>query len=209
MTKIVIADHHPITRFGIKSHLCVGKNPYSVIGEVAHGNKLMSIIKKKKPCLLLLELNMPGIDGFQILKDISRDFPKTKIIVFSSYPDEIYAHHCITSGASGYVNKTTETKDFERIIASVMAGKIYISKTLEKTENTSIESEKNKNLYQKLSSRETEVLNLLLTGKRNKDIAIHLNINEKTVSTYKSRLLKKLEIQNLAELINHINAISS
>lgn len=208
MTKIVIADHHPITRFGIISHLCMEGNQYSVIGEVAHGNKLMDVIKKKKPCLLLMELNMPGIEGFQILKDINHDFPKTKIIVFSSYPDEIYAHHCIRSGASGYINKTTTAKEFEKIISSVMRGKTYIPKSLQSNKKTRKEGELRKNLFQKLSSRETEVLNLLLTGKRNKDIAIDLNINEKTVSTYKSRLLKKLEIQNLAELINHINAIS-
>lgn len=207
MTKILIADHHPIIRHGIQNFLCSDKNGYSIIGEVSHGDHLISALKQKNPCLLLLEINMPGITGFQILKDIKNKFPKTKIVVFSSFPDKLYAHHCINSGACGYVNKATASEEFKKIISLVMSGKIYSHPSLKIMKQDETNSRQKPDLLQKLSSRETEVLNLLMSGKRNKDIAIHLNINEKTVSTYKSRLLKKLKIKNVAELINHVNAI--
>jgi len=207
MTKILIADHHPIVRHGIHSFLCSDNSSYSIIGEVTHGDELISALKQKNPCLLLLEINMPGIDGFQILKDIKNKFPKTKIVVFSSFPDKLYAHHCINSGARGYINKTTASEEFRDIISSIMTGKIFSHPSLKIKKQDTGGNQQKKSLLQKLSSRETEVLHLLVAGKRNKDIAIGLNINEKTVSTYKSRLLKKLKVKNVAELITHVSAI--
>src|SRR5690554_2383623 len=208
MVQIVLADHHPLTRIGIKDQILQANSSYSVIGEVAHGDKLLPTLKQKRPNLLDLELSMPGIDGFQILRDIKSKFPELKIVVFSSYPDEIYAQHCINSGAQGYVHKTTSSKEFSKIIKSIVNGETYINKKIKKKnpENAALETIKDR--YKKLSIRETEVLNLLLQGHRNKDIAVLLDINEKTVSTYKSRLLKKLKVNNLAKLINHTKALS-
>jgi|SRR5690554_76290 len=206
MVQIVLADHHPLTRIGIKDQILQANSSYSVIGEVAHGDKLLPTLKQKRPNLLVLELSMPGIDGFQILRDIKIKFPEIKIVVFSSYPDEIYAQHCINSGAHGYVHKTTSSKDFSKIIKSIVNGDTYINKKSKNPNNDGLETIKDR--YKKLSIRETEVLNLLLQGHRNKDIAMLLDINEKTVSTYKSRLLKKLKVNNLAKLINHTKALS-
>lgn len=208
MKKIVLADHHPLTRIGIKDQLLQANSNYSIIGEVSHGDKLLGTLKQKRPHLLVLELNMPGINGFQVLRDIKTKFPEIKIVIFSSYPVEIYALHCINSGANGYVHKTTSSKDFSKIVKSVISGETYINKKINKNSLKKEGLETIKDRYKKLSIRETEVLNLLLEGHRNKDIALQLDINEKTVSTYKSRLLKKLKVNNLAKLINHTNALS-
>lgn len=201
MTNIIIADHHPITRLGIKSHFARDKKKYRIIDEVSNGKKLYNILRKKSVCLLVLEIGMPGINGFHSLKKIKKQFPKTHIIVFSSFPDEIYAHHCLAHGASGYINKTSELEDFSEMISKILNRKNYPNKI------DNLEEQESDNIFYKLSARETEVLNLLLKGKRNKDIAVLLNINEKTVSTYKSRLLKKLQVKNLADLIKYMDAI--
>lgn len=205
MNKIIIADHHPITRIGIRDELHEANNRYRVIGEVSHGDALLSTLRREHPALLILELNMPGINGFQILRDIKNEFPDLKIVIFSSYPSEIYATHCINSGASGYIHKTTAPKEFSSIVKKIMEDKIFINK--KRINDTNASWRKKVESHIKLSARETEVLNLLLEGHRNKDIARELEINEKTVSTYKSRLLKKLNLNNLAELINHSNAL--
>lgn len=206
---VIIADHHPLTRRGVRDILEEASNNFKVIDEVSNGDFLMDTLKRSTPALLILELNMPGINGFQILRNIKRQYPSLKVVIFTAYPDEIYAMHCINSGASAYIHKTTPPKEFASIINRVMDNRVFINKKYfdESSSSTTIQKKTTLPRLGRLSARETEVLNLLLEGHRNKDIASQLSINEKTVSTYKSRLLKKLNLSNLAELINHSNAL--
>ena len=206
MKKTVIADHHPLTRRGIKELLHESPN-FKVVGEVSDGTELLPFLKKKKPGLLILELKMPGINGFKVLKDISDSFPEIKIVIFSSHPEEIYAARCIQSGAKGYIPKNAPTKLFLRAIKKIVSGGIYLDEKMGKNSINDLNDNSIKSRYSQLSIREIEVLDLLSAGNRNKDIALLLGINEKTVSTYKSRLLKKLKIKNLAELISHSKAL--
>ena len=125
-----------------------------------------------------------------------------RILVFSYHAEEMYALSAIKAGASGYISKTTDPKTLESAIYQVARGGIYLNKKITEKLNTGMS--KGKSLitkFKKLSTREIEVLNLISTGKRNKDIAETLHINEKTVSTYKTRLLKKLNVDNVADLI--------
>lgn len=206
MKKIVIADPHPITRRGIKE-LLQNSESFKVIGEVSNGNELIKVLAKKKPAVLVLELDMPGIIGFKIFNEVLKALPKIKIVVFSSYPEEIYAAHSIKTGAKGYIHKTASANQFLKTLKTVISGNTYLSKETRDTSKKSLTTASIKNRYSQLSTREIEVLDLLVSGKRNKDIAALLGINEKTVSTYKSRLLKKLNIKNLAELISHSRAL--
>lgn len=208
MKKIVIADPHPITRRGIKE-LLQGSESFKVIGEASDRNELIKILAKKKPTVLILELDMPGIIGFKIFNEVLKALPKIKIVVFSSYPEEIYAAHSIKTGAKGYIPKTASANQFLKALNTVILGGTYLSKETRDTSKKSLTTATIKNRYSQLSTREIEVLDLLVAGKRNKDIAALLGINEKTVSTYKSRLLKKLNIKNLAELISHSRALPS
>lgn len=206
MKKIVIADPHPITRRGIKE-LLQNSESFKVIGEVSNGNELIKVLAKKKPAVLVLELDMPGVIGFKIFNEVLKALPKIKIVVFSSYPEEIYAAHSIKTGAKGYIHKTASANQFLKALKIVISGNTYLSKETRDTSKKSLTTASIKNRYNQLSTREIEVLDLLVAGKRNKDIAALLGINEKTVSTYKSRLLKKLNIKNLAELISHSRAL--
>lgn len=202
MKKVVIAEHHPVTRKGI-SVLLNGTKEYKIVGKVSRGSELLKCLEKERPDILILELDIPEINGFHALRSIRDEFPKTRIAIFSSHPEEIYALRSIKSGAAGYISKTSSKEVFLQAIKRIALGGIFLNDELAAAFNTkSVNDNTIVGRYKKLSAREIEVLNLLSNGKRNKDIATLLEINEKTVSTYKTRLLKKLKVTSLAELIN-------
>ncbi len=202
MTSVLIADHHPITRKGIASLLLDSAN-FDIFGEVNNGDEMYAALRKSRPDLLIMELDLPQINGITAIKAIKQEFKGIKVIIFSTYPEEIYALSTIKAGASAYLSKTISLKILNAAIERVTRGGIYLNEDL--TEKLAHGNSHSNNLavkYKKLSSREVEVLNLLSSGKRNKDIASALSINEKTVSTYKTRLLKKLKVDNVADLIH-------
>ena len=202
MTKVLIADHHPITRMGISS-LLEREGVYEVVGKVTNGKDLFKALKSKNPDVLILEIDLPEINGITALRNIKAENPGTKILILSCHPEEMYALNAIKAGAAAYLSKTASTEILRDAVHQVARGGIYLNKEIsEKINSGSTRSNSLVSRYKKLSTREIEVLNLLSTGKRNKDIAEALDINEKTVSTYKTRLLKKLRVDNLADLIN-------
>lgn len=202
MNTILIADHHPITRMGL-STLLEREGFYEVVGKVTNGKDLFRFLRNRIPDVLILEIDLPEINGITALRTIKSEHPGTKILCLSCHPEEMYALNAIKAGAAAYISKTASTEVLKEAIHQVARGGIYLNKEI--TEKLNSGSSRSTNLisrYKKLSTREIEVLNLLSTGKRNKDIAEALDINEKTVSTYKTRLLKKLKVDNLADLIN-------
>ena len=202
MKRIVIADHHPVIRKGIACMLKKSKD-FSIVGKANNGDELFKNLKEEKPDILIMEIDMPQLHGINVLRTIKADFPETRVLIFSMHPEEIYALRSIKSGAAGYVPKTASTKVFLKALKQIAKGGIFLNEDLTSTFTSRNVGESSAiSRYKKLSSREIEVLNLLSSGKRNKDIANALNINEKTVSTYKTRLLKKLKVDNLADLIN-------
>lgn len=202
MNKILIADQHPITRMGI-SNLLETEGIYELTGIVTNGKDLYRSLKMNIPDVLILEIDLPEVNGITALRNIKTDFPGVKMLVLSCHPEELYALNAIKAGASGYLSKTASTEKLREAIYQVARGGIYLNKEIsDKLNSGSSSSKKLISNYKKLSTREIEVLNLLSTGRRNKEIAHALEINEKTVSTYKTRLLKKLRVDNLADLIN-------
>jgi len=202
MSTILIADHHPINREGITS-LLLEENELNVIGNVTNANDLFKSLRINSPEVLIIEIDLPEINGLTALRNIKNEFPRIRILVFSCHPEEMYALSAIKAGASGYLSKTASTESLFSAIQQVARGGIYLNKNI--TDKINSGGGNGNGLiakFKKLSTREMEVLNLLSSGKRNKDIAEALDINEKTVSTYKTRLLKKLKVDNLADLIN-------
>ena len=201
MNTVLIADHHPITRLGI-SALLENDGFYEIVGKVTNGKDLFKSLRNKVPDVLIMEIDLPEINGITALRTIKAEHPGSKILILSCHPEEMYALNAIKAGASAYLSKTASTETLKEAIHQVARGGIYLNKEI--SDKLSSGSNRSNNLisrYKKLSTREIEVLNLLSTGKRNKDIAEALDINEKTVSTYKTRLLKKLKVDNLADLI--------
>jgi len=209
MDKVLIADHHPITRKGITSVLSDDQK-YEVIGYVNDGNDILKFLTKTEVDILILEIDIPNLNSITAIKSIKREFPHIKILILSCHPEEMYALSAIKYGAAGYISKTASLQRILSATNQIQRGGIYLNENLSQRlvsdgNNTHGLAYK----YKKLSSREIEVLNLLSNGKRNKEIAFDLDINEKTVSTYKMRLLKKLEAQNVAELIKHARLLQS
>ncbi|MFV8281908.1 response regulator [Christiangramia marina] len=201
MYRVLIADHHPIIFEGIK---CVLQNnpALQVTGRVSSGTQLFSQLEKNAPDVLIVELDLPQINGINAIRRIKQEFPEVKTLIFSSHPEEMYALSAIKAGAAGYISKHTDSETLEKAIYQVARGGIYLNRKITEKLNSGITRGKSLiTKFKKLSTRETEVLNLLSSGKRNKDIAEALDINEKTVSTYKTRLLKKLKVDNVADLI--------
>src|SRR5690606_1798797 len=202
MSSILIADHHPITREGITS-LLKENDDLNIIGCVTSGTDLFKFLKNTIPDVLVMEIDLPEINGISSLRTIKTQYPGTKMLVFTCHPEEMYALSAIKAGASGYLSKTVSTESLQQAIQQVARGGIYLNKNItDKINNGFAQSNSLIAKFKKLSTREAEVLNMLANGKRNKDIADALDINEKTVSTYKTRLLQKLKVDNLADLIH-------
>ena len=136
------------------------------------------------------------------MKTIIKNFPNTKVLVFSSLNEQIYAPNAIKAGASGFVHKSKKLETLGSTIVNVNQGIIMMSDTLKKNLEIIAKQNKNDRLYRKLSSREIEVLRYLCDGKKNNEISKLLELNEKTISTYKLRLLQKLNVTNLVDLVN-------
>jgi DNA-binding NarL/FixJ family response regulator len=179
------------------------KNDYQIVGKASNAEELYQQLDQNAPDILIMEIDMPQINGINSLRTIKENYPNTRVLIYSVHPEEIYALRSVKTGAAGYVPKTASTKIFLKALKKVAKGGIFLNGELTSTFTSRNVGESSAiSRYKKLSSREIEVLNLLSSGKRNKDIANALDINEKTVSTYKTRLLKKLKVDNLADLIH-------
>ena len=201
MIKVLVADHHPIIRTGLKM-LLESSSDIQVIGSATTGKELFDVVGRTKPDIVLSEIDLPELNGITALRTLKKEYQDIKVIMFSSHPEEIYAVSSIKAGASGYLTKSVSTQTIKDAIMKVYSGGIYISNNLAQRLTFEERGNRPSKLYKKLSTREVEVLKLLSSGRRNKEIAEELNINEKTVSTYKARLMKKLNVTNLVDLIN-------
>jgi DNA-binding NarL/FixJ family response regulator len=136
------------------------------------------------------------------VKTLLKEFPKTKIVIYSNLTEQIYAPNAIKAGASGFIHKTAKLADVAEAIIKVQQGTIILNENIKKNLALIAKQNKNERLYRKLSNREVEVLRYLSDGKKNHEIAEILKLNEKTISTYKLRLLTKLNVTNLVDLVN-------
>jgi len=136
------------------------------------------------------------------VKTLLKEFPKTKIVIYSNLTEQIYAPNAIKAGASGFIHKTAKLADVADAIIKVQEGTIIMNETIKKNLALIAKQNKTERLYRKLSNREVEVLRYLSDGKKNHEIAEILKLNEKTISTYKLRLLTKLNVTNLVDLVN-------
>ena len=202
MIKLLIADNHPITRKGLEVLFSASPN-IKIVGSVENGEAVLDFIKKNPVDILLTEADLPKLNGLTILRHLKNEYPDVKTIIFSGQPEEVYAINAIRAGASGYISKTVNVITINEAIIKVNDGGIHLSNEL--TQQLAFGNRVGKSsgtFYKKLSTREAEVLKLLTIGKKNKEISKELDINEKTVSTYKARLMRKLKVTNLVDLVN-------
>ena len=206
MIKVLIADNHPIVRMGIKQVLATSSE-FDVIADVATTSELFSQLEKASPDVVMLEMDIPEINGIATLRKIKQEYPDIKVLIYSGQSEDVYALSTIRAGAFGYLSKTADIDYIISAVRKVSEGGMFITNELAQRLAFDEGTQKPRRFFRKLSTREVEVLKLLASGKRNKDVALGLNLNEKTVSTYKARLMKKLNVDNLVDLLQQAKAL--
>ncbi|GAA0749222.1 MULTISPECIES: response regulator [Flavobacteriaceae] len=201
MIKVLVVDNHPIIRTGLKL-LFEHSHEIDVIGGVGSGIEIFEFVRRYPVDVIISEIDLPELNGITALRAIKKEHQNLKVIMYSHHPEEIYAISVLKAGASAYVSKTVDTDTLKEAILKVHQGDIYLSNNMAKHLTFDEAKKTTSRLYKRLSTREVEVLKLLSSGKKNKEIAMELDINEKTVSTYKARLFKKLKVTNLVDLIH-------
>jgi len=204
MIKLLVVDQHPIISKGLE--LIFGNSrEIKFSGAVSDGELVFDFLKKNAIDVILMEIDLPKLNGITALRRLKKEFSDVKVIIFSGQPEEVYAVSAIKAGASGYINKATDIITIKEAIVKVSQGGTFLSSELSKS--LAFGKKSSNSFYKKLSTREVEVLKLLSSGRRNKEIAQELDINEKTVSTYRARLMKKLNVTNLVDLVNQAKSL--
>jgi two-component system invasion response regulator UvrY len=200
--KIIIADDHAIVRSGLD--FLIQQQPHmKIVAEAPSFSALMTILEGETCDLLILDLNMGDKNGLQSIKEINGLYPDMPILVLSMYPEELYAVQSIKAGASGYLNKKAVSEELTEAIKTIASGKKYVSESVQGTLLYGVPLEKeSQNPAKLLSKREFEVLTLIAAGMTYKDISDKLSLSPKTVSTYRTRILEKLSLDNTSQLIH-------
>ena len=199
--KIIIADDHPLFRRGLK-HALEETNDIEVIGESSNGDDLIALIKNLKPCIILLDIAMPGKSGLDLLKQLKNDHPKLPVLILSVYPEEQYAVRFLKAGASGYLTKDSAAEKVAEAIRKIAGGGKYAStEVIEKLAFDFSNSEKPP--HETLSDREYQVFGMIAIGKSLTEIGTELSLSVKTISTHRTRILEKMKMKKNAELIHY------
>lgn len=202
MIRIVIADDHTIMREGLK-RILEGADDIEVVGEAVDGFEALAHVRKGGFDLLMLDLSMPGRSGVELIRQIKDEHPKLPILILTMHEEEQYAVRAIRAGARGYLTKESAGTQLVSAIRRVASGRPYIS--LEVAEQLAMDvMPDNEDLpHKQLSNREFEVFTLLVSGKTITEIADFLHLSAKTVSTHKTRILAKMNMNSLAEMVQY------
>jgi DNA-binding NarL/FixJ family response regulator len=200
--KILIADDHAVVRRGLREIL-LDEYPSSVIGDASDAEELLKKAFQEDWDLIISDLSMPGRSGLDALKQIKQAFPKLPVLIMSIYSEDQYAVRAFRAGASGYFNKNSIHEDLIKAIESVRKGKKYITPTVAEKLAEALPTEGTEQPHQLLSDREFEVFKLLASGKTVSEIACQLSLSANTVSTYRSRILEKMNLHSNNELIRY------
>lgn len=201
MIRIVIADDHEIVRAGLKQ-IISDDDDMVVLGESNNGENLIELVKKNDYDIVLLDLKMSGISGIDVIKHLKVIKPDLPIIVLSMHAEDQYAVRTIKAGASGYLTKETAAENLIIAIRKVVSGGKYISPTLAETLADSIAGG-SELPHEKLTDREFQVTCMIASGKTVSEIASELFLSVKTISTYRQRILEKMNMKNNSELTHY------
>jgi two-component system, NarL family, invasion response regulator UvrY len=202
MIKILVADDHPIVRQGLKQILSEYPD-LTVADEAGTGKDVLVKVGKKDFDIVLLDISMPGRNGLDILKELKAKKPKLPVLVLSIYPEDQYAVRVLKLGAAGYLTKESVPEDLVAAIRKVARGRKYVSNSLAEKLATDLEINAEKAPHENLSDREYQVMSMIASGKRLKEVAEELSLSIKTISTYRSRIMEKMNMRNNAELIRY------
>ncbi len=203
MIEILVVDDHAVVRSGIKEFLLT-ESGFNVLAEAATGAEALSIIETTALDVVLLDISLPDINGLEVLKRIKQLRSNLPVLLFSSFPEEELAVHAYDLGVSGYLNKAGPPQEIVQAIKKVVSGERYLSAALTEDLLSETTAARSNFPHAALSRREMEVLLLLSNGFSLTRIAEQLNLSVKTVGTYRSRILEKLDMRSNAELTRYV-----
>ncbi|HUR11940.1 MAG TPA: response regulator transcription factor [Flavitalea sp.] len=203
---VMIVDDHTLIR-ETWSFLLGRNENFEVIAEVGDGQKAIDLARDKRPHIILLDINMSPLNGFDILKSIRKLSPGSKVIAVSMHSQPAYAKKMLRLGAKGYVTKNSPRQEMLDAMMEVYSGNVYICQEVKNIlSDQMLGEEENAIGLNQLSEREIEVINQIRDGLSSKEIADKLGISIKTVEVHRHNILKKLKVKNTASLINYINS---
>jgi len=202
--RIVLADDHSLIRHGIKN-LIKKHDRLQVVGEVSDGDELLDFLKIEPVDMVILDISMRKINGVEVVGRMKEKYPGIKILMLTMHDSQQVFYNAMVAGADGYLLKDDSGEELLIAIEKVQNGKKYISPTL--TDNVTDDvfrmyRDGKKSLYQELSKREKQVLQLVVEGNTSKEMAVHLGLSPRTIDHHRSRLLKKLNKKNSVDLVN-------
>jgi len=202
MIRIIIADDHPIVRAGMKQIISEASD-LMVADEASDGHILLNKIKKENFDVVILDITMPHMDGLDVLKQLQIEKPKLPVIILSIHPESQYALRVLKAGAAGYVTKASAPDELINAIRKVYRGGKYISPSIAEKLAFQLNTNFKEMPHEMLSDREYQVMRMMASGKTVTEIAQELALSVKTISTYRSRILEKMEMKNSAELMHY------
>ncbi|MBI5073651.1 MAG: response regulator transcription factor [Nitrospirae bacterium] len=202
MYKILIADDHPIVRKGLRQILEEGGIVRS-IEEAENGREAIEKVRDGSFDVVMLDISMPEMGGLEALEQIKKLRPSLPVLILSIYAEEEYAVRALRSGASGYMTKKSAPDELITAIKKIAHGARYISPSLADFLASHLTEEQNKPPHETLSNREFQVMRMIATGRSLKEIAFDMSLSPKTISTFRTRILQKLQLQSNADLIQY------
>ena len=202
MIKIFIADDHAIVREGLKQ-IVAETSDMAVTDEADTGHEVLEKVSENDYDVLVLDITMPGLNGLDALKQLRSQRPDLPVLVLSIHPEEQYAVRVLRAGASGYLTKESAPDELISAIRKVSMGGKYVTPSLAEKLASDLVADGKKPLHETLSDREYQVLCMIASGKTVTEIAGELFLSEKTISTYRSRILEKMKMKTNAELIHY------
>jgi len=199
MIKVVLCDDHAVVRRGIRDTLMEATD-IQVVGEADGYASLREVLRQHKPDVLLLDVDLPGRSGLEILAVLQEDDAPVRTVMVSMYPEDQYAIRCLKTGAVGYLNKGGDPAALLTAVRTVAQGRKYITPEIAEMLANHLSAPEGAELHETLSERELQTLKKIASGKKLSQIAEELMISPKTVSVYRARVLEKLALTNNAEL---------
>ena len=205
--RVVLADDHTVVRQGLKVLLEAEPN-IEVVGSAETGRQAVQLVRKLLPDIVVMDIAMPGLNGLEATRQIVREVPSTKVLILSAYGDDEYVHQLTQAGADGYLLKQTAASDLVRGVFQVKQGNSFFSPAISRRLSEACREDFLRGVTLRkrpihLTSRETEVLQLIAEGKANKQIAGELGLSIKTVEKHRQQLMNKLNLHEVASLTRY------
>ncbi|MCD6216625.1 response regulator transcription factor [bacterium] len=202
MKTLIIADDHKIIRDGLKS-LISPHSDLQVVAEAGDGRRAVELVRELRPDVVIMDVNMPELNGIDATRQIVSEIPDTRVIALSMYSDRRFVNAMLKAGASGYLLKDCAFEEIIRAIKTVLNGQMYLSATITSQVVDDLITKKageNESTLSMLSNREREVLQLLAEGNSTKEIASTMNVSVKTIESHRKNIMDKIDLRSVAEL---------